>query len=94
MTWNNLTKQAKLQSCLFSQWNFDKTCKQYTISDAYRIPANISGSDLDYTMCRGYNRQGPDGIVCADCSKHQYLWILSYISVDYDHFYVPYMHIQ
>ena len=24
MTWNNLTKQAELQSCLFNQWNFDK----------------------------------------------------------------------
>ena len=94
MTWNNLTKQAELQSCLFNQWNFDKTCEQYSISDAYRIPANISGRDLDYIMCRGYNRQGPqcrqcvegygptiftDGTVCADCSKHQYLWILYFI---------------
>ena len=94
MTWNNLTKQAELQSCLFNQWNIDKTCEEYTISDAYRIPANISGIGLDYTMCRGYNRQGSqcrqcvegygptlftDGTVCADCSKHQYLWILYFI---------------
>ena len=30
----------------------------------YRIVANISGSELDYTMCRGYNRQGPR---CRQC---------------------------
>ena len=91
MTWNNHTKQAELQSCLFNQWNSDETCEQYTVSDAYRIPANISGSDLDYTMCKGYNRQGPqcrqcmegygptlftDSTLCADCSKRQHLWIL------------------
>ena len=91
MTWNNYSKQAELQSCLFGQWNFDKTCEQYTVSDAYRIPANISGSDLDNITCKEYSRQGPqcrkckegygptlfnDGTLCANCSKRQYLWIL------------------
>ena len=27
MTWNDHSKQAELQSCLFGQWNFDKTCE-------------------------------------------------------------------
>ena len=70
MTWNNLTKKAELQSCLFNRWNFDKTCEQNSISDAYRIPANISGSDLDYTMCRGYKRQGPQCRQCVEGHQH------------------------
>ena len=56
MTWNNSTKQAELQSCLLSQWNFSKTCQRYIVSDTYRIPANLSGRDLNYIMCKGYNR--------------------------------------
>ena len=91
MTWSNSTKQAELQSCLLGKWNFEEVCDQYTILDTYRIPANISGSDLDNIMCKGYNRQGPqcrqcmdgygptiftDGILCSDCSKQQHLWIL------------------
>ena len=27
MTWNSYSKQAELQSCLFGQWDFDKTCE-------------------------------------------------------------------
>ena len=93
MTWNNSTKQAELQSCLFSQWNFnDEICERYAVPDTYRIPANISVSDLNYAMCKGYNRRGPqcrqcadeygptlftDSTLCADCSKRQHLWILN-----------------
>ena len=95
MTWNNSTKQAELQSCLFSQWNSDEMCEKYAVPDTYRIPANISGSELDYVTCKGYNRQGAqcrqcidgygptlftDSTFCADCSKWQYLWILNLLS--------------
>ena len=66
MTWNNSTKQAELQSCLFSQWNSDEMCEKYAVPDTYRIPANISGSELDYVTCKGYNRQGAQCRQCID----------------------------
>ena len=60
----------------------------------YSIPINISGSELNRFVCGGYNRKGAqcrecidgygpavfsDSGTCADCSKHQYHWILYFI---------------
>ena len=57
----------------------------------YGIPTNISGSQLNNFVCNDYNRKGAqcrqcidgyapavfsDAITCADCSKHEYHWIL------------------
>ena len=57
----------------------------------YSIPTNISGSELNNFICKKYNRKGAqcrqcidgygpavfsDAITCADCSKHEYHWIL------------------
>ena len=60
----------------------------------YSIPINVSGSELNRFVCGGYNRKGAqcrecidgygpavfsDDVTCADCSKHQYHWILYFI---------------
>ena len=86
LTWNNLTNSKDLYRCLFTHWTFNHT------SDKYSIPINMSGEELNYRMCNSFNRQGmqcgqcssgygpaifSDSITCADCSKHNYLWILN-----------------
>ena len=60
--------------------------------NTYHVPINISGIELNYLTCQKLNnRQGSlcaycvdgygpavfsNGISCADCSKHRYLWSL------------------
>ena len=86
LTWNNLTNSEELYRCRFIHWIFPHTGERYS------IPMNVSGEKLNYRMCNSFNRQGAqcsqcisgygsavfsDGITCADCSKHKYLWILN-----------------
>ena len=85
ITWNNSTNSAVLYTCLYSTlWD--------TTQDTYRIPNNVSGTELNEITCKDYNRKGEhcrecidgygpavfsDGITCTECSKRRYLWILN-----------------
>ena len=88
MTWNNATGSAEVHHCLFLQRS-DDTCVMH---DVYRIPTTVIGEKLNHFICSDYNRQGgycsqcidgygpamfSDDAICADCSKHRYLWILN-----------------
>ena len=92
MTWNNVTHKAILNRCPFI-YQFSKLiCPSQSYKDtANKIPTNVSGPELNYLMCKKFNRQGrqcrecrdgygpaafSDGFSCADCSKHRHLWIL------------------
>ena len=93
MTWNNVTKDVEVGRCLFIYQDKRHMC-DYNHKLVYRIPTNISGSELNRFMCSGYNREGAqcrqciegygpalfsDGVTCADCSKHRYHWILYFV---------------
>ena len=86
LTWNNITNEEQVGRCLF-----DAKCKNNKNHDIYEVSTIISGSELNNFTCGAYNRYGvrcskcieghgpaafSDGITCADCSRHKYLWIL------------------
>ena len=89
ITWNHDTHTPEVSLCLLTRLlNYD-LCGKY---GSYRIPVNISGSELNQMICGGYNRQGPyckecvdghgpsvfsDSLICANCSERKYLWILN-----------------
>ena len=93
LTWNNSTNSAEIHRCLLDHWEFNGMCTSYYLNTFHIIPTNISGKELNYLSCeRLNNRQGSlckhcidghgpavfsNGISCADCSKHRYLWILN-----------------
>ena len=94
MTWNNSTNEAEVHLCLFTHWKPNSSCATSGVRStyAYRVPANIPVSSVDYLICKEYNRQGTrcrkcidgygpaifsDGIVCANCAEHKHLWILN-----------------
>ena len=87
LTWNNLTTNEELHRCPLSHWTFSHTGQGY-----YSIPIDVTRQRLNHVMCHSFNRQGTqcsqcisgygpsvfsDGVTCADCSKHKYLWILN-----------------
>ena len=91
MTWDNVSQGAVLHRCPLSGM-ISKTCYDYELYGAIKIPTNISGVKLNDITCKIYNRQGTrcehcrngygpapfsDGFTCADCSKHRHLWILN-----------------
>ena len=86
LTWNNITNKEQVSRCLF-----DAKCKNNKNHDIYEVSTIISGSDINNFTCGAYNRYGvrcskciegygpaafSDGVTCADCSRHKYLWIL------------------
>ena len=89
ITWNDETNATEVSLCLLTRLlNYD-VCGKY---GSYRIPTNISGSELNRMICGGYNRQGPyckecidghgpavfsDSLICASCSERKHLWILN-----------------
>ena len=88
LTWNNATQNLEVGLCLFTP-HLSKVCETYGV---YSIHANVSGPELNHMICGSYNRRGiqckwcidgygpavfSDGITCADCSKHKYLWLLN-----------------
>ena len=88
-TWDNVSQRAVLQRCPFPR---KFTCPKDKYFATIRIPANISGAELNDITCKIYNRQGTrcehcrngygpapfsDGFTCTDCSEHRHLWILN-----------------
>lgn len=88
MTWNAETQSAEVSYCLFIR------CRKYRhTTGSYKLPTNISGSELNNRTCMGYyfreglrcqkclDGYGPavfyDGVTCANCSEHRYMWILN-----------------
>ena len=87
LTWDGKTDSVHLSYCLFIP--VDHTmCKR----GIYEISTSLSGPELNQWTCGRLNREGAhckrcirgygpaalsDGISCADCSKHRYLWILN-----------------
>ena len=88
MTWDNATQREVVHHCpLFHK----VTCPKYGLFASTRIPANVSGSELNHITCNKYNRQGThcaqcmngygpapfyDSFSCADCSKYTHLWVV------------------
>ena len=90
VTWDNVTGGAEVHRCLFTKWR-DYTCAEH---DFYHISITTIGEKLNHFTCGDYNRQGSycsqcingygpavfsDDAVCADCSKHQYFWIINIV---------------
>ena len=87
ITWDNDTNSARVSYCLFTPINIS-SCRE----GHYNVSTKLSGQQLNKWMCGKLNRQGTqckecisgygpavfsDGISCADCSQHRYMWILN-----------------
>ena len=87
VTWDNSTKSVRIAYCLFTPVDYS-TCR----NGYYQISTKLSDSELNKWMCGRLNRQGThckqcisgygpaalsNGIPCADCSKHKYMWSLN-----------------
>ena len=85
LTWDSKTNSVSFSYCLFTPLDH-AMCKR----GFYEILTNLLGPALNKWMCGRLNRQGAqckqciggygpaalsDGVSCADCSKHRYLWI-------------------
>ena len=88
LTWNNATYDVEISRCRFTHQD-PNLCAKY---EMYSISTEITGQELSDVTCKIYNRQGTqcrrcidgygpaafsDGVTCADCSKHKYMWILN-----------------
>ena len=88
LTWNNATHDVEISRCLYIHQNTN-LCDKYNM---YSISSDITGFELNNVTCKPYNRQGAqcqhcidgygpaafsDGVTCADCSRHKYLWLLN-----------------
>ena len=88
LTWNNDTHDVEMSRCLHIRQH-KNMCENYSW---YAISSNTVGLELNNLTCKPYNRQGAqcrycidgygpaafsDGAICADCSKHKFLWILN-----------------
>ena len=87
LTWDNQSDSIYASYCLSIPIDH-AWCK----ANSYEILTKFTGPELNEWMCGELNRQGAqckqcisgygpaalsDGISCADCSKHRYLWILN-----------------
>ena len=88
LTWNNATYDVQIGHCLYI-YQDTHLCKNY---NWYRILSDTVGPELNNVTCKPYNRYGAqcqhcmdsygpaafsDGVTCADCSRHKYLWLLN-----------------
>ena len=87
LTWDNETDSVIASYYLYIPMDH-KTCKK----NYYVVVSNLSGPELNKWMCGKVNRRGAqckqcisgygpaalsDGVSCADCSKHRYLWVVN-----------------
>ena len=87
LTWDNETDSVIASYCLYIPMDH-KTCKK----NYYVVSSNLLGPELNKWMCGKVNRQGvqckqcisgygpaalSDGVSCADCSNHRYLWVVN-----------------
>ena len=87
LTWDNQTDSICASYCLCPPMDHALCREGY-----YEISSKLSGPELNEKMCGKLNRQGAhckqciggyghsvlsDGVSCADCSKHNYMWLLN-----------------
>ena len=66
MTWDNATQNTVVNRCVLSHQTFD-SCQHHRIIDPHLvIPTNMSGPELNYVMCKVYNRKGFHCRQCID----------------------------
>ena len=88
ITWDNDTESIRITHCLFAPIN-SEVCSN---GSCYSLSAKVSDPELNKQVCGMFSRQGTqckqcisgyghaafsDGVSCADCSKHRYMWVLN-----------------